>query len=61
MSARAVAAFGAELAALGYGESAVQAFAAMLPTDDLAGLRFTPEVVFDQTPGPRAGSVLAHA
>ncbi len=60
-SARCVAAFGAELASLGYGQSAIGALAAILPTGDLAGLRFAPEVVFDQTPGPQAGTVLARA
>lgn len=60
-SARCVATFGAELASLGYGEAMVSAMAAILPTGDLVGLRFTPEVVFDQTPGPQAGTVLARA
>lgn len=60
-STRCVAGFGAELATLGYGETLATALAALLPTDDLAGLRFVPEVVFDQTPGPQAGRVLARA
>ena len=58
-SARCVAAFGAELAALGYGDAAADAMAAVLSTEDLAALRFVPEIVFDQTPGPQAGTVLA--
>lgn len=60
-STRCVAGFGAELAALGYGDDLSTALAALLPTDDLTGLRFAPEVVFDQTPGPQAGRVLARA
>ncbi len=59
-SARCVAALGQELAALGYGD-AVAALAAVLPTDTLAALRCVPDIVFDQTPGPRAGTVLARA
>ncbi len=60
-SARCVAGFGAELATLGYGDDLATALAALLPTADLTGLRFVPEVVFDQTPGPQAGRVLARA
>lgn len=60
-SARYVAAFGHELASLGYGEAAATALAAILTTDTLAALRFVPDIVFDQTPGPRAGTVLARA
>ena len=59
-SARCVAAFGAELASLGYGD-AVTALAAILSTDTLAALRIVPDIVFDQTPGPQAGTVLARA
>ena len=59
-STRSVAALGTELAALGYGD-AVAALAALLPTDTLAALRFVPDIVFDQTPGPQAGTVLARA
>ncbi len=59
-SARYVAAFGEELTSLGYGD-AVTALTAVLPTDALAALRFVPDIVFDQTPGPRAGTVLARA
>ncbi len=58
-SARCVAAFGTELASLGYDTNTPQALAAILSTDTLAALRFAPEIVFDQTPGPRAGTVLA--
>lgn len=60
-SARSVEALGAELVALGYAERLTDALATILPTDDLVGLRFSPEIVFDQTPGPRAGTVLARA
>ncbi len=60
-SARYVTAFGNELAALGYGEAATAALATILTTDTLAALRFLPDIVFDQTPGPRAGTVLARA
>lgn len=58
-SARCVAAFGAELDALSYGEGIEAMLAAVLPSDHLVGLRFAPEVVFDQTPGPQSGKVLA--
>jgi hypothetical protein len=60
-SARCVAAFGAELAALGYGDAVAESVAAILPTEALAALRFAPDIVFDQTPGPDAGRVLARA
>lgn len=60
-SARCVAAFADELKGLGYGAGLEQALAALLPTDDLLALRFAPEIVFDQTPGPDAGRVLARA
>ena len=60
-SARCVAAFADELKGLGYGAGLEQALAALLPTDDLVALRFAPEIVFDQTPGPDAGRVLARA
>lgn len=58
-SARCVAAFGAELEELGYAQGLKSTLAAVLPTDDLVALRFLPEIVFDQTPGPDAGRVLA--
>ncbi|MDO9220022.1 MAG: hypothetical protein Q7T90_03255 [Thiobacillus sp.] len=58
-SARCVAAFGAELDTLSYGEGMEAMLAAVLPSDHLVGLRFAPEVVFDQTPGPQSGKVLA--
>jgi hypothetical protein len=60
-SARCVAAFGNELEALGYAAGLATTLIALLPTDDLVGLRFAPDVVFDQTPGPAAGRVLARA
>lgn len=60
-SARNVAAFGDELSALGYGDDLARVLAAILPTRELVALRFVPAVVFDQTPGPRAGTVLARS
>ncbi|MEW6118975.1 MAG: hypothetical protein AB1593_02670 [Pseudomonadota bacterium] len=60
-SASCVAAFAGELATLGYGKAVVDALAAILPTGDLVGLRLAPDIVFDQTPGPQAGTVLARA
>lgn len=60
-SARCVAAFGGELETLGYAAGLSSTLAAVLPTDDLVALRFAPEIVFDQTPGPDAGRVLARA
>jgi hypothetical protein len=60
-SARSVAAFAGELMALGYGTVLEQALATLLSTNDLVALRFVPEIVFDQTPGPDAGRVLARA
>ncbi len=60
-SARCVAAFALELETLGYARDLQPRLAAILPTDDLVALRFVPEIVFDQTPGPRAGTVLARA
>lgn len=48
------AAFCAEIMALGYSASFSQAL--MAPTrDDAVGVAFTPEAVFEQTPGPKAG------
>lgn len=45
------------IAQVGYGPEYT---AAMLnaPRDDLVAVEFTPEVAFDQTPGPRAGAPL---
>lgn len=58
-SARCVAAFAGELETLGYATDLETTLASVLPTDDLVALRFVPEIVFDQTPGPGAGRVLA--
>jgi hypothetical protein len=52
---RYAAAFGAELGALGYSEPMVQGLVRMLTAPDMVGLRFAPEAVYDQTPGPNAG------
>jgi len=60
-SAHCVAAFATELETLGYAGELKSTLAAVLPTDDLVALRFAPEIVFDQTPGPNAGRVLARA
>ncbi len=58
-SARCVAALGAEFDALNYGSEMPALVTAALPADQLVGLRLAPEVVFDQTPGPQSGKVLA--
>ena len=52
---------GDELASLGYGSDLVQGLKLMLSSSDLLALRLSPEVIFDQTPGPDAGRVLARA
>ncbi|MFZ0107676.1 MAG: hypothetical protein WAK92_12520 [Thiobacillus sp.] len=52
---------GDELAGLGYGSDLVQGLKLMLSSGDLVALRLSPEVIFDQTPGPDAGRVLARA
>ena len=50
-----------ELVALGYGAALGQGLVELLTDSDLVALRFTPEIAFDQTPGPSAGRVLAKA
>jgi len=60
-SERCVAAFAGELETLGYATGMKITLASVLPTDDLVALRFVPDIVFDQTPGPDAGRVLARA
>jgi hypothetical protein len=60
-NARYAAAFGGELGALGYGDELVHGLVALMAASDLVALRFSPEIVFDQTPGPAAGRVLATA
>lgn len=60
-STRCLAAFGGELSDLGYGIGLDRVLPALFPTDDLVALSLAPEVVFDQTPGPQAGTVLARA
>jgi hypothetical protein len=54
-------AFAGELVTLGYGPELGQGLIAIMTTGDLIALRFVPEIVFDQTPGPAAGQVLATA
>jgi hypothetical protein len=60
-NARYAAAFGGELDALGYGDELVQGLVALMAASDLVALRFIPAIIFDQTPGPAAGRVLAPA
>ncbi len=54
-------AFADELMGLGFGAEPGQNLIAVMTSSDLAALRFTPDIVFDQTPGPTAGRVLAAA
>jgi hypothetical protein len=61
ISARCVEAFATELKTLSYAEHPHPQLMQLLPTHDLVGLRFAPAIVFDQTPGPQAGQVLARA
>jgi hypothetical protein len=50
-----------ELVTLGYGADLGQGLIAMMTATDLVALRFAPEIIFDQTPGPAAGRVLVAA
>lgn len=59
--ARYARAFADELVSLGYGAELGQGLIAMMTANDLVALRFAPDIVFDQTPGPAAGRVLAAA
>jgi hypothetical protein len=59
--ARYAQAFADELVSLGYGAELGQGLIAMMTASDLVALRFAPDIVFDQTPGPAAGRVLAAA
>jgi hypothetical protein len=52
-------AFAEELVGQGYGADLGQGILDVMTSSDLVALRFMPEVVFDQTPGPAAGRVLA--
>jgi hypothetical protein len=52
---------GDELGSLGYGSDLVQGLKLMLSSSDLVALRLSPDVIFDQTPGPDAGRVLARS
>lgn len=61
LNAHYAKAFGGELAALGFGDALVEGLVAMLTASDLVALRFVPQIVFDQTPGPQAGRVLMQA
>lgn len=53
--------FASELVALGYGDGLAQGIIDLLSSGDLVALRFAPDIVFDQTPGPAAGRILATA
>lgn len=57
LAARYADAFAAEVCPLGYSEQLMRAMV-WAPEGDLATLTFSPSAAFDQTPGPRAGSVL---
>ncbi|WP_377811358.1 hypothetical protein [Azospirillum sp. A29] len=57
MAARHVDAFAAELALIGYGEAFTRALMAHDPAT-LAVVRFCPSRLYDQTPGPKAGSAV---
>lgn len=59
--ARYARAFADELVKLGYGADLGQGLITMMAASDLVALRFAPEIIFDQTPGPAAGRVLAAA
>jgi len=58
-NARYAQQFADELVGLGYGPDLGQGIINLMAASDLAALRFVPEVIFDQTPGPSAGRVLA--
>lgn len=58
-NARYAKQFAEELVGLGYGPDLGQGIIALMAASDLIALRFAPEIVFDQTPGPAAGRVLA--
>jgi len=60
-AAQGIQAFANELASLGYGEDLASAVVTAVAASDLVALRFLPEIIFDQTPGPDAGRVLAPA
>ncbi|MDM0112204.1 hypothetical protein QTI66_08585 [Variovorax sp. J22R133] len=49
-----------EICSIGYGAPTVRAMLAFR-LDDLVAITFTPTEAFDQTPGPKAGSVLSAA
>ncbi len=51
--------FADELTRLGYGAELGAGIVTLMSAGDLVALRFTPAIVFDQTPGPAAGRVLA--
>lgn len=53
--------FADELVGLGYGAELEQGIIDLLSPSDPVALRFAPDIVFDQTPGPAAGRVLAPA
>lgn len=60
-AARAIQTFADELAGLGYGAELASGVVTAMSAADLVAVRFLPEIIFDQTPGPDAGRVLAPA
>lgn len=58
-NARYAQRFADELVGLGYGTDLGKGIVRLMSASDLTALRFVPEIVFDQTPGPAAGRVLA--
>ena len=58
-NARYAQRFADELVGLGYGADLGKGIVRLMSASDLTALRFAPEIVFDQTPGPAAGRVLA--
>lgn len=59
--ARYAQALADELVSLGYGAGLGQGLLAMMRASGVVALRFAPDIVFDQTPGPAAGRVLTAA
>lgn len=60
-SRRYAQAFADELVGLGYGAELGEGAIELMAAGDLVALRFAPDIVFDQTPGPAVGRVLAAA
>ena len=60
-NARYADALAGELVELGYGAGLGEGIVRLMSASDLVALRFAPDIVFDQTPGPAAGRVLSAA